>query len=129
MADAHLSYLIERCRDWEGCLFVAVDGARVVGVVCVWGRCPPDGPDDVPLDHAYISDLAILATHRRRGIGRALLDRAEVFARERGATTLRVGVRSRNAAARQLYASAGFADDRIELAKPLAPSGGRTATS
>jgi ribosomal protein S18 acetylase RimI-like enzyme len=125
MVDAHLAYLVERCRDHDGCIFVAVDGARVVGIVCVWARVRPDGPDDVPLDHAYISDLAVLAAYRGRGIGRALLERAEAFARERGGGTLRVGVRSRNAAARRLYASAGFAEDRIELAKPLTASGAR----
>jgi ribosomal protein S18 acetylase RimI-like enzyme len=119
MADAHLALLIDRCLDWDGCMFVALDGAHVVGVVCVWARVPPDGPDDVPTDHAYVADLAVLATHRGRGIGRALLERAEAFARRRGSTTLRVGVRSRNQAARGLYASAGFAEDRLELVKPL----------
>jgi ribosomal protein S18 acetylase RimI-like enzyme len=120
MADAHLAVLLERCRSWDGCIFVAASGPRVIGLVCVWARVPPDGPDDVPHDHAYLSDLAVLGAHRRAGIGRALLERAEAFARERGATTLRVGVRSRNTAARQLYTSAGFAESRVELAKPLA---------
>jgi ribosomal protein S18 acetylase RimI-like enzyme len=121
MADDHLALLVERCRTWDGRIFVAVDGARVIGIVCVWARVPPDGPDDVPHDHAYVSDLAVLGTHRRSGIGRALLERAEAFARERGATTLRVGVRSHNAAARRLYRAAGFAENRVELAKPLTP--------
>jgi len=119
MADAHLAHLLEHCRIYDGALLVAVDGGRVVGVACVWGRVPPYGPDDVPADHALLSDLVVLAGHRGRGIGRALLERAEAFARERGAARLRVGVRCRNAGARRLYAAAGFTEDRIELAKWL----------
>lgn len=121
MADAHLALLLDRCLAWDGRIFVAVDGARVIGMACVWARVPPDGPDDVPSDHAYLSDLAVLAPHRGAGIGRALVERVEAFARERGATTLRVGVRAHNAAARRLYRAAGFAESRIDLAKPLVP--------
>jgi ribosomal protein S18 acetylase RimI-like enzyme len=120
MADAHLAHLLDRCREYDGRIFVAIDGGHVVGMVCVWGRVPPYGPDDVPFDHAFVSDLAVLATHRRHGIGRALLERAESFARERGVAYLRVGVRARNTGARRLYISTGFAEDRIELVKLLA---------
>jgi len=120
MADAHLAHLVERCAEYNGAILVAAEAGPVVGMVCVWATVPPHGPDDVPLDHAYVSDLAVLAAHRARGIGRLLLARAEAFARERGAATLRVAVRTGNAAARRLYAAAGFADDRIELVKPLA---------
>jgi ribosomal protein S18 acetylase RimI-like enzyme len=119
MADAHLVHLLARCDEYDGAIFVALDAGDVVGVVCVWGQVPPYGPDDVPLDFAYISDLAVLATHRGRGIGRALLECAEAFAHERGAASLRVGVRTRNAGARRLYATVGFTEDRIELVKPL----------
>lgn len=119
MADAHLAVLVERCGAFDGRIFVALDTGSVVGVVCVWARVPPDGPDDLPFDHAYLSDLAVLETHRRRGIGRALLQQAEAFARERGATILRVGVRATNAIARGLYTSTGFTESRIELVKAL----------
>ena len=120
MADAHLVHLLARCDEYAGTIFVALDAVEVVGVVSVWGRVPPYGPDDVPFDIAYISDLAVRSTHRGRGIGRALLERAEAFARERGAAVLRVGVRTRNAGARRLYATVGFTDDRVELVKALA---------
>jgi len=129
MADAHLAHLLDRCGAWDGRIFVALEAERVIGVVCVWARVPPDGPDDVPLDHAYLSDLAVLAAHRGRGIGRALLERAEAFVRERGAQVLRVGVRSGNVAARGLYAAAGFAEDRVELTKSLAATGRPTTVA
>jgi len=119
MADVHLAYLVDCCRDYDGRIFVALTGARVVGFACVWTRVPPDGPDDIPIDHAYISDVAVIADLRGRGLGRALLQRAEAYARERGAAYLRVGVRAGNAVARQLYAAVGFTEDRIELAKRL----------
>jgi ribosomal protein S18 acetylase RimI-like enzyme len=119
MAEAHLAYMLARCREHGGCLLVAVDGASVVGFVCLWARVPPEGPDDLPFDHAYVSDLAVLASHRNRGVGRALIDQAEVHARAAGAVLLRVRVRAHNDIARRLYAAVGFTDDQIELAKRL----------
>lgn len=121
MADAHLAHLLARCDEYDGMIFVAREAGEVVGMVSVWGRVPPYGPDDVPVGCAYVSDLAVLATHRGRGIGHALLERAEALARERGAAFLRVGVRTRNTGARRLYVAVGFTEDRIELVKPLAP--------
>jgi GNAT superfamily N-acetyltransferase len=68
--------------------------------------------DDGLDPYAYISDLVVRAAHRRRGIGRDLLVRAESFAREFGAKQLKVGVLVRNQ-------TGGFRDYALQLVKPL----------
>src|SRR5262249_48849393 len=117
IAQAYLERMFARCRQWDGRVFVAEDAERLVGFVCVWARVPPDEPDDNSALYAHVSDLVVRAAYRRRGIGRQLLSAAEDYARARGAMCLRIGVSARNAAARNLYESAGFEDYKIELAK------------
>lgn len=59
--------------------------------------------------------------HRRAGVGRALVDEASAFARERGARRLIVGVYEDNAAALRFYRALGFADSgayKTEAARP-----------
>jgi ribosomal protein S18 acetylase RimI-like enzyme len=119
IAEAYLNRMLARCRKWEGHVFVAEVAGQVVGFTCVWARVKPDEPDHDPSEYAFISDLVVDSTSRRRGIGRQLLSAAEGYARARGARSLRIGALTRNAAARSLYASAGFEEYEVELAKQI----------
>jgi ribosomal protein S18 acetylase RimI-like enzyme len=55
-----------------------------------------------------IHDLAVLAAHRGRGIGRQLLQAVETRARETGCCRVTLEVREDNATARRIYEAAGF---------------------
>jgi ribosomal protein S18 acetylase RimI-like enzyme len=90
----------------------------VVGFVCVLAKVLPSADDGID-PYAYISDLVVRAAHRRRGIGRDLLVRAESFAREFGAKQLKVGVLVRNEATHIFYRAGGFRDYTVQLVKPL----------
>jgi ribosomal protein S18 acetylase RimI-like enzyme len=57
-----------------------------------------------------VHDLAVIPKYRGRGIGRALLDFVERYARERDCCKLTLEVQDANARARGLYASFGFTD-------------------
>jgi ribosomal protein S18 acetylase RimI-like enzyme len=119
IAEACLNRMFARCREWDGRVFVAEVAGQVVGFACVWARVQPDEPDENPAEYAFVSDLVVSAAYRRREIGSQLLSAAEVYARDRGAKSLRIGVLARNSAARRLYASHGFAEYEVELAKQL----------
>ncbi|MGH2598610.1 MAG: GNAT family N-acetyltransferase [Candidatus Rokuibacteriota bacterium] len=119
MADVYLAFVLDRCEKTAGRIIVAeVDGA-VVGFVSVLATVAPEEPDEGKAPYAYISDLVVLPPYRRRGLGRALLEHAERFARDSGATVLRVGVLAKNEGAKRLYDRMGFADYMIQLIKPL----------
>lgn len=60
--------------------------------------------------------MLVTASHRRRGIGRALLEEAIAWARANGKTALTLRVFPDNEAARTLYASAGFVDSVLQRA-------------
>lgn len=119
MADRYLAFMLERCARTAGRVFVAEVGYTVVGFVAVLANVPQEEPDEDRAPYAYVSDLVVRSAHRRRGLGRALLEHAEKFAHDAGARLLRVGVLARNEGARRLYASLGFADYTVQLIKPL----------
>lgn len=119
MADAYLTFLLDRCSSTAGRVLVAEIDHGVVGFVVVLCRVVPEEPDEDQTPYAYISDLVVLPRYRRRGIGRALLDRAEALVRNSGTRILRVGVLAKNEPAARLYRAVGFTDYQLQLVKRL----------
>jgi RimJ/RimL family protein N-acetyltransferase len=83
-------------------VFVAEDDGRIVGRLSV-------ARDQHPASR-HVADLGLIvaATHRRRGIGTALLDAALEWARESGVRKLELHVFPWNEAAIALYERFGF---------------------
>ncbi len=67
-------------------------------------------------DEAELSLLAVRPSHRRRGIGSALLSWLEVTARTAGVAVIRVQVRSTNDAAIAFYRGIGFRATAVHAA-------------
>ena len=80
-------------------LFLATDGAEIIGSIAIDGRIREDAR----------LRWFIVAEHARGGLGRRLLDTALAFARERGLPRLTLGTFAGLDAARRLYEGAGFA--------------------
>lgn len=119
MADAYLAQMHVHCRDYGGALFVAEQRGEVVGLVMVLARVPFEALDEPPGTYALVAELVVREGFRRRGMARALLEAAERYARDAGASELRIVVLSQNTPARTLYLSEGFASYKETLAKPL----------
>lgn len=82
------------------CFLVARDAGtnRLLGFAVAWHV----------MGEGELGNLAVALDARRRGIGRALLEAVTTDALGRGTTQLYLEVRESNAAARHLYAAAGF---------------------
>lgn len=83
---------------------LAFDGVQPVGLVnCIEGfstfKCRP---------LVNVHDVAVLASHRGRGIAEQMLALAETIARERGAVKMTLEVLSGNAPAVKLYRRIGY---------------------
>ena len=91
---------------------LALDGDTPVGLVnCIEGfstfACKP---------LVNVHDVAVLASHRGRGIAEQMLAEAERIARERGAVKLTLEVLSGNLSAMRLYERIGFAGYQLDPA-------------
>lgn len=69
--------------------------------------------------NCHISDLAVAHGHDGRGIGRALLDYAQGWAKRRRCSLITLAVFPGNARARSLYERTGFGADLLRMAKPV----------
>ena len=119
MATSYLDHLLRECAECDGTILVAeVDGA-VVGFATVLARVVSEELDEPPGSYAIVTDLAVLESMRRRGIGAALLAESEKYAKAAGATELRIGVLSQNRPARDLYLAVGFTPYTETLSKQL----------
>lgn len=61
-------------------------------------------------DEAHITNVAVEAAYRRRGVGRELMRQLEAQYRLRGILYATLEVRAGNTAARRLYAGCGFSE-------------------
>jgi ribosomal-protein-alanine N-acetyltransferase len=90
----------ELIRDPETAALVARDGVRTVGFAIMgFGE-----------ERAHLVLLAVTPSHRRRGIGRRMLDWLVESAGAAGMASIHVELRADNAAAYAMYEVAGFAE-------------------
>jgi RimJ/RimL family protein N-acetyltransferase len=95
-------YLRALRRHPDAAVFVAEDEGEIVGRLSV-ARDPHSAS-------RHVADLGLMvaASHRRRGIGRALLEQAEAWARSAGVIKLELHVFPWNEPAIRLYEGFGF---------------------
>ncbi|WP_332740736.1 GNAT family N-acetyltransferase [Hydrogenophaga sp.] len=91
---------------------LAFDGSQPVGLVnCIEGfstfACKP---------LVNVHDVAVLASHRGRGIAQQMLTLAEIIAKERGAVKMTLEVLSGNHGAVRLYERIGYAGYQLDPA-------------
>ena len=97
-----------------GLFFVALDGNRVVGSIMA-------GYDG---HRGWVNRIAVLQSHRGRGVGSALMREAETRLRMMGCTKINLQVRTSNAAAAEFYERLGYSvEDRISMSKRIAALG------
>jgi GNAT superfamily N-acetyltransferase len=117
-ADRYLAEVFRNCAESSGRIFLAESDGASAGFVCVIAKAIPSADDGIE-PYAYISDLIVRAAYRGRGVGRALMLKAESYAREFGIGQIKVGVLVRNESAHAFYRAGGFRDYTVQLVKPL----------
>ena len=93
----------ERANPSDGAVFVAASQDRLVGMVI--GGQAPHRPDAAAVYAMWVAPEA-----RGSGVGAALMDAVESWAREAGYENIGLGVTTVNAPAVGLYSSRGYAD-------------------
>lgn len=72
-------------------------------------------------NQGYISDLAVAKSFEGQGVGRALMNKAEEWARQQGYGLLKLFVFVDNVRAQELYQKQGFQPVVIQYAKAIGP--------
>jgi ribosomal protein S18 acetylase RimI-like enzyme len=100
----------------DGAVLVAADEHGVAGVITIRPSTHFTGERD-----GYIGELAVAERTSRRGVGRALVDAADAWARDHGLRNLTLHTGAFNENARAFYAALGFAEEEVRLTRPLPP--------
>jgi len=86
-------------------------------IACLWMGNAID--QITGLRHAHIFLLYVMPEHRRKGIGTALMQYAENWARKRGDMQIALQVFQRNTPAISLYNQLGYQTQSLWMIKPL----------
>jgi GNAT superfamily N-acetyltransferase len=115
----HWRDLQHRCAEKHGIMLVAEDGGKAVG----WAFAHDQNAELFVVEperhHGYLAELYVVPEARGKGIGRALIEGCEAWARARGHKLLQVGVLAKNARATRSYEGAGYSAYGITLRRYL----------
>jgi ribosomal protein S18 acetylase RimI-like enzyme len=117
IADAYIRDAMSQCEECAGTILVVEVNATIAGYVTILSRVRSGEIDDGDLEYAYLADLIVRAEYRNAGLGKKLMSRAETYARDHGAKSLRVCVRAANENAKRLYLSSGYSELYVEFEK------------
>ncbi len=106
--DDYFAYLLGTSDATSGTFFVAEAGGRIVGYLCLFGLVAPPEPDQYPEKYAAVADIYVLPGCQDRGIGSALMQRAEDHARAAGAKKIELNVLAENLGAVEFYQRLGY---------------------
>ena len=119
IADNYIQEMFMQCRQFAGVVFVCEQGDKIAGYITIHTKYVSEDINDGPRKFAFISDVFVDEEFRGQGIGKALLNHAEIHARENDVSEMMIGVLASNNQARSLYLAMGFEEFAIKLEKKL----------
>ncbi len=119
LAEAELM-LGQAADDPRSVLLVAESEGQVVGLVHFDEREAADHPTLAPRRYLKVRTLVVAATHRKQGIGTALMRRAHAWAEERGLAEAELNVYEYNRVAIALYEGLGYETRMRRMVRKLA---------
>jgi len=110
--EAAQNFIRDRLANDESVIFVAEDAdGRSLGFVQLY---PTFSSTTTPPGKLWLlNDLFVAENTRRRGVGRALMERAERLARETGAVGLTLSTAVDNLRAQHLYETTGYRRETV----------------
>jgi diamine N-acetyltransferase len=116
-------YLSSVLADKNAALLVAEREGRLIGVIQARVREMPDVPIFVHRRYAAVEDIAVRKECRRSGVGRALMEKAQEWARARGLRQVELNVWEFNREAIAFYEKLGYRPASRKMWKALDSDG------
>jgi len=111
----YLKFLKKQLRRRNAAVFVAEKDGKVIGHVMVDVSTIP--PIYVHDKQAHVCEIVVDKKHRKKGVGKALLKEAEVWAKKKGLYSIGLMVHTGNKYAFSAYKSFGFKENHLKMAK------------
>jgi GNAT superfamily N-acetyltransferase len=105
----HWRELQRRHAEKHGIILIAEDAATPVGWAFAYDETNEVFVIDAERKHGFLAELFVAPQARGKGLGRALIEGCEAWARGRGHTLFTVGVLSKNSSAIRAYEGSGYA--------------------
>ena len=100
-------------------IYVADDEQQIIGVLFLTERRTPDHHLLKSRRYVVVDTLAVAEGWRSQGIGRALMQQAEIWAKERGIPEIELSVWEFNQRALALYEKLGYRTTRRYMSKGI----------
>lgn len=115
----HWRDLQHRCAEKHGIILIAEEAGTPLG----WAFAHDHNAELFVVEperrHGYLAELFVVPQARGKGLGRALIESCEAWARDRGHKLLIVGVLAKNPGAIRAYEGAGYAPYGISMRRYL----------
>jgi GNAT superfamily N-acetyltransferase len=108
-------FLADLSANSYSCLFVAERDGEVIGFLS--GELREGSPAFEPKTWAAVEDVYVAPGHRSLGVGRALFEECQKWARRKGADGVSLQVAAGNARARKFYEELGFREVSVYQVK------------
>ena len=115
----HWRDLQHRCAEKHGMMLIAEDAGKPVGWAFAYDEKAELFVIAPERRHGYLAELFVMPQARGKGLGRALIQGCEDWARGRGHKLLTVGVLAKNPGAIRAYEGAGYAPYGITMRRYL----------
>lgn len=115
----HWRDLQHRCAEKHGIMLIAEEGGKAVGWAFAHDHHAELFVVEAERNHGYLAELYVAPGARGKGLGRALIEGCETWARGRGHKLLTVGVLAKNARATRSYEGAGYMPYGITMRRYL----------
>ncbi|MEW6357285.1 MAG: GNAT family N-acetyltransferase [Planctomycetota bacterium] len=118
-------FFTETIKNSDAVLFVAEQDGKLIGMIHAVLRSAPAIPLFVPRRYAVIDNVVVEESHRRSGIGAALMEHVHRWAFEKGVTQVELNVWEFNEGAIAFYEKLGYTTASRKMWKTLEEGGGR----
>jgi diamine N-acetyltransferase len=102
------AYIRGILKNKEAVLFVAQSGEETIGFIEAAVRQPPDHPEAVKKNYAYVNDICVKPEYRRSSIGNKLVEAVEKWAIESGLSEIQLNVWDFNKRSIAFFENSGF---------------------
>jgi diamine N-acetyltransferase len=103
-----LAYIRGILKNNDAVLFVAQSGEKTIGFIEATIRQPPDHPEAVKKNYAYVNDICVKKEYRRSSVGKKLMEAVEKWAIESGLDQIELNVWDFNKRGLAFFENRGF---------------------